>query len=104
MSKLDINIPHNLSTEEALARVQGLLQKLQKEQRDTIRDVSESWQGNEGQFSFSAKGFALAGKIRVEDKIVNIKSDLPFALSFFKSKIEDVIRGKAGELLNPDQQ
>ena len=103
MSKLDINIPHNLSTEEALTRIQGMLQKLQQEQKDTIRDVSESWHGNAGEFSFSAKGFALAGKIRVEDNAVNITSDLPFALSFFKGKIADVIREKAGDLLQSDK-
>jgi hypothetical protein len=100
MSKLDINIPHELPAEEALSRIQGLLQKLQHEQKDTIRDVAERWEGKRGEFSFSAKGFNLSGKIRVEDNAVNINSDLPFALSFFKSKIADVIKEKASELLH----
>jgi hypothetical protein len=99
MAKLDINIPHQLSRQEALERIQGMLRKLQAEQKDTIRDVSEKWDGNEGEFSFSAKGFDLSGRIRVEDNLVNIKGQLPFALSFFKNQISRVIEDKAGELL-----
>ena len=100
MAKLDIAIPHSLSQQEALIRIQGLLQKLQQEQKDTIRDVSETWNGNEGEFSFSAKGFDLAGKIRVEENRVSINGQLPFLLSFFKEKISEVIKEKADKLLS----
>jgi len=99
MAKLDITIPHSLPKEEALARVQGLLGKLQQEQKDFIKDVSEKWNGNEGEFSFSAKGFDLSGTITVEENNVNINGQLPFALSFFKGMISQVIKEKAGELL-----
>ncbi len=99
MAQLDITIPHGLPTQEALTRIQGLLKKLQLEQKDTIRDVSETWNGNEGEFSFSAKGFDLSGKIKVEENLVSINSKLPFALSFFKGKISQLIKEKAGELL-----
>lgn len=99
MAKLDIAIPHNLPPGEALTRIQGLLSKLQEEQRDTIRNVSEQWNGNEGEFSFSAKGFDLAGKITVEENQVSINGQLPFALSFFKGKISEVIKEKASKLL-----
>jgi len=94
MAKLDIAIPHNLPPEEALTRIQSLLSKLQEEQKDTIRNVSEQWNGNEGEFSFSAKGFDLAGTIRVEDNQVSINGQLPFALSFFKGQISQVIKEK----------
>jgi hypothetical protein len=99
MANLDITIPHSLPPQEALARIQGLLGKLQREQADTIRDVSEKWNGNEGEFSFSAKGFDISGKIKVEENLVSINGQLPFALSFFKGKISQVIKEKAGELL-----
>jgi hypothetical protein len=100
MAKLDITIPHNLSQGEALTRIQGLLKQLQEEQKDTIRNVSEQWNGNEADFSFSAKGFDLAGKIRVEENSVTINGQLPFALSFFKGAISNVIKEKAGKLLS----
>ena len=100
MATLDIAIPHNLPQQEALTRIRGLLEQLRKEQAGTISDVNETWNGNEGDFSFSAKGFDLAGKITVEENQVSINSQLPFALSFFKGKISEVIREKAGELLS----
>jgi hypothetical protein len=99
MAKLDITIPHALPRQEALARIQGLLKKLQEEQKDSIKDVSEKWNGNEGEFSFSAKGFDLSGTLKVEEKSVTINGQLPFALSFFKEMIGDLIKKKAGELL-----
>lgn len=100
MARLDITIPHELPQQEALTRIKGLLAKLQREQTGTISDVSEKWNGNEGEFSFSAKGFNLAGKIKVENDEVSINGQLPFALSFFKSKISQTIKEKAGELLS----
>lgn len=100
MAKLDITIPHGLPPHEALTRIQGLLAKLQREQKDTISNISEKWNGNEGEFSFSAKGFDLSGKIKVEENLISINGQLPFALSFFKSKISQAIKKEAGELLS----
>ncbi len=100
MANLDIAIPHNLPKQEALTRIQGLLGQLRKEQAGTISHVNETWNGNEGDFSFSAKGFDISGKITVEEDKVSINGQLPFALSFFKGKISQVIREKAGELLS----
>lgn len=102
MASLDITIPHQLPRQEALNRIRGLLQQLQKEQADTIKNVSEKWNDNEGEFSFTARGFDLAGKIKVEDNLVHIDGQLPFALSFFKGMIADVIKKKAGEILSKE--
>lgn len=100
MAKLDIIVPHALPQQEALTRIKGLLKKLQEEQKDTIKDVSEKWNGNEGEFSFSAKGFDLSGILKVAENSVIINGQLPFALSFFKGMISDVITKKAEELLS----
>lgn len=99
MSQLNIDIPHQLSQEEALARIKNLLSNLKEEQKDVISDVSENWQGPKGDFSFSAKGFNLAGNIEVNPSNVSINADLPFALSFFKGMIGNVITQKATALL-----
>lgn len=99
MAQVNIALPHSLPPQEALNRIQGLLKKLQHEQKDSIKDISETWNGNEGEFSFSAKGFDISGKIKVEENLVSIIGQLPFALSFFKGKISQLIKEKAGELL-----
>jgi|SRR6478735_6182645 len=99
MSSLNLNIPHKLSKEEALTRIKGLLSNLKEEQKNLVSDVQENWQDNKGNFSFKAKGFSLAGDIVVHDSNVQINSDLPFAVSFFKGMISDVITQKTKELL-----
>lgn len=100
MSSLNVKVPHQLSQEEALTRIKSMLTKLQQEQKGTIDNVSEKWEGNNGEFSFSAKGFNLSGEIRVGPSEVAIDGDLPFMLSFFKGKITDVIKEKATEVLS----
>lgn len=99
MALLNLNIPHNLSKEEALERVKSLLKNLQEEHKDTISNVKENWHGDKNDFSFSAKGFDLAGTIQVNPSDVEIQSDLPFALSFFKGMIGSMISQKASTLL-----
>jgi len=99
MSALNLTIPHNLSKEEALTRIKSLLSNLKEDKKDIVSDVQENWQDNKGNFSFKAKGFDLAGDIVVNDADVQINSDLPFAVSFFKGAISDMITKKTKELL-----
>ena len=99
MSALNLNIPHNLPQEEALARIKNLLTKLKEEQKDTISNVQENWQGNKNNFIFKAKGFDLSGNIIVNASDVEINSQLPFAVSLFKGAISDLITKKTKELL-----
>jgi hypothetical protein len=96
---MNISIPHQLSQEEALARVKGLLSKLKEEQAGRVSDVKEEWNDNTGDFQFSAQGFNLAGQIAVQPSSVDIQADLPFALTFFKSTIERMISEKVTELM-----
>ncbi len=99
MSQLDISVPHQLPQEEALSRVKNLLAQVQEDQKHLIDDLSEEWDGNNGTFNFNAKGFSLAGNIQVNPNDVTIQGDLPFMLSFFKGKIEEVIKNKAAAIL-----
>lgn len=99
MSDLNISIPHKLSSEEATSRIKKLLTNLREEHKDLIQNASEEWDGSNGKFGFSVKGFDLAGTIQVSDAAVDINAKLPFALSFFKGAISRVITDKASELL-----
>jgi hypothetical protein len=101
MSSIKINIPHQLSQEEALKRVKGLIGKFKTELGDSISNVSEEWEGETGQFGFSARGFDISGLIRVNDTSLDIDAKVPFAVSLFKGKIKQVIQEKASELLSP---
>jgi hypothetical protein len=99
MASLDISIPHNLSQADAMKRIKGLLEKVKREHSDKIGDLREQWTDNVGTFSLSAMGFSVAGTVTVTPTHVQLSGDLPFAASFFKSRIETTIRERATELL-----
>jgi len=99
MADLKLNIPHQLSTEEATARIKKLLTDLRNDHKDLVENAQEEWNGNAADFRFSVKGFDLAGKIAVSDNAVDINAKLPFAVSLFKGAISKVITDKANELL-----
>lgn len=97
---MNINIPHKLSNDEALSRIKTLLTKLKTEQKDVVSNVREEWNGNKGNFAFTAKGFDVEGVITVNEGMVDIDAKLPFALSLFKGAISKFIKDKAQDLLS----
>ena len=99
MSSIALQIPHQLSKEEAKQRIQKLLSNLKEEQRDIISHIEENWVGDDCNFNFTAKGFDVSGTLQVNPDHVDITGELPFALSFFKGMISDVIEQKAKTLL-----
>lgn len=99
MAALNINIPHNLTKDEALSRIKGLLQQVKEEQANVVSNVKENWQDDKGEFSFTAMGFDLSGLIDVKEDGIDINAELPFAVSLFKGKIKEIITEKATALL-----
>ncbi len=99
MANLNVNIPHELSQDEALSRIKNLLTKLKEEHKDMVSNVHEEWTDNKGKFAFTAKGFDIDGLISVNQGGVDIDAKLPFALSFFKGSIAKFISEKAQQLL-----
>ena len=99
MAKLNMSIPHRLSRDEALARIKGLLERLKQEYGNNISNLQESWNGNKGTFSFSAKGFNISGTLDVGTFAIRLSGNLPFAARFFKGRIEETIRTEARKLL-----
>ncbi len=99
MARLDFDIPHQLSQEEALTRIKTLLSETKKEHSDQIENLVENWEGNTGQFSFKARGFDLSGTLTVTPTAIELRGQVPFAVSLFKGKIKQLIGEKAGELL-----
>src|SRR3954451_255472 len=99
MPTINLSVPHHLSQDDAIKRIKQLLDKLKTEHADRISDLREDWAGNVGTFSFSALGFAVSGTAAVTPTDVQLSANLPFAASFFKTRIEETIRDRATELL-----
>ena len=99
MPKFNMTIGHNLSQDEALARIKGLLGEVKTEFADKVSNLKEDWSGNRGIFSFSAMGFNVSGVITVHESGVDLAGKFPFAALPFKGKIEATIRERAEKLL-----
>ena len=99
MAKLNMLISHKLSQDEALRRIKTLLGEVKNQFADKVSELCEEWNGNTGNFSFSAMGFFVSGILTVKTSEVELSGTLPFAASFFKGKIESTIRERAEKLL-----
>jgi hypothetical protein len=102
MASLEMNINHQLPQEEATQRIQSLLQRVKSQYGDMIKNLHEEWNGNKGSFRFTVAGFDVSGILNVKESTVELNGDLPFAASFFKSKIKSVIQQEAEKVLAKD--
>jgi hypothetical protein len=100
MPTLDIDIPHQLARDEALQRVKQLLEKTRQKAAGNIEELSEHWEGNTGHFRLTAKGFPISGTITVTSSAVELRGQVPFAVSLFKPAIVQAINKEAGALLS----
>lgn len=102
MAAFNLSIPHTLSPEEALSRIQSMLGEVRNEHADKIENLQEEWNGPNGTFSFTTKGFKISGVLSVTPKTIELNGQVPFAVSLFKGKITKLITEKATVLLrNP---
>ncbi|MBC7586967.1 MAG: polyhydroxyalkanoic acid system family protein [Chitinophagaceae bacterium] len=99
MASINISIPHSLTKEEVAAKTKNLLSSLKEKYAGMIDSVNEEWNGNQGKFNLSAKGFDVSGTMSINDSSIEIEGKMPMALSFFKGTIEKSIRNTVEEAL-----
>ena len=99
MPKLDLEIPHQLSADEAKARLTQFTEALQSKFQDQVSDLEQSWEGNDLIFGFKTFGIKIEGKISSLDNKLVLDGELPFAAMMFKGKIESEIREQLERLV-----
>jgi hypothetical protein len=99
MSGFHVSVPHTMSREAALARVQRLLDEVRENYAAHLTDVRGQWSENRLEFGFSATGLSVQGTLVVEEQIVLVSGRLPLAALFFRGKIEQTIRQELERLL-----
>ena len=99
MPSMTIVIPHQLTPEEAMSRIQNLLGEVKNDYGDRVSDLRETWTDTGGEFSFKAMGFSVSGTLRVKPGEVEMKGNYPLAAIPLKGKIESMIRDRATKLL-----
>lgn len=99
MPKTDINVSHALGKQEALTRLQGMLESVKENYGSQVSDLEESWTDDGGTFSFKAMGFKISGELAVSESDVRIDAEFPWAAKPFQGTIETAIRERAERLL-----
>ncbi|HME13027.1 MAG TPA: polyhydroxyalkanoic acid system family protein [Candidatus Acidoferrum sp.] len=95
MPNLKFSIPHKLTQDEALKRIQDAIAKAKAQNSGKVQDLQESWNGNVGTLSGSAMGHEASGTITVNPSDVAVDLALPAMAYFFKGTIE----GKMSEFM-----
>ena len=99
MPKFNLAVPHTLTKEDALERLQGFSQKLQEKYSDQLSDLEQQWSGDELQFSFKTFGFKIGGKLLVEENQIAVDGDLPIAAMMAKGKITSAIQEQLEKIM-----
>jgi putative polyhydroxyalkanoate system protein len=97
--KISMEIPHELSAEEAKQRIERKGEFLLSQFGDKVKDMSTTWAGNALSFGFKTLGMRIDGIVSVEDDKVSVNCDLPFAAMMFKGRIESEIRQQLERIL-----
>lgn len=99
MSGLIVSVPHRLSQDEALRRIQVTVAQTKAQYSDKINDLRESWSGYVGTFLVSAMNRQASGTVAVNPSEVTVQITLPLLAFGFKPMIESRIRDMLTRIL-----
>jgi hypothetical protein len=97
--KFHLEVPHNLTADEAKSRLERFVESLQAKFQDKVSDLTQSWNDNTLSFSFKTFGFKVGGAIASLEKKLDVSGDIPIAAMMFKGKIETEIREQLSRLM-----
>lgn len=99
MPKFSIEVPHQLTADDARGRLMRKAEFLQSRFGDQVKDMTQSWADNVLSFGFKTMGMRFDGTVGVEDERVVVNGDLPFAAMMFKGKIESELKQQLEQIL-----
>lgn len=89
MPKINLEIPHTLSAEDAKSRLERFIESMPQDQ---VKDVEQTWNENTLTFGFKTMGIKIAGDITAAENKMVVALEIPFAAMMFKGKIESEIK------------
>lgn len=99
MPSFQVIVNHDLGRETARQRVERLLELALSQYAAYLSDATGEWRGDELAFRFVASGLGINGTLVVEETQVAVGGPLPLAASFFRGRIEGMIRTELEKLL-----
>jgi putative polyhydroxyalkanoate system protein len=96
---LIVLVPHRLGRQEARRRLDGGIDRLQRELRALLSGLDYHWQGDILNFSASAMWQRITGRIEVLDDAARVEIELPWMMQFLRDTITKRVRGRGVALL-----
>jgi hypothetical protein len=95
MPKFSIVVDHTIARDDAVERLRAHFEESKKEVANQVSNVSENWdEAGNLDFSFSAMGFSISGRMETEDSQVKVNGELPFAALPFRGALENQIASR----------
>lgn len=92
MPGFSTEVPHTLGKDAALDKLKGFLAQVKERYPREISEIHGDWADNILTYSLTTFGIKVDGTLVVEDDVVKMEGNLPFAAMMFKGKISDSIR------------
>lgn len=92
MPGFNTEVSHNLGRDAAVEKLKGFLEQVQERYPKQISEVDGSWSDNVLSYEFTTFGIKVDGTLTVEEEVVKMEGNLPFAAMMFKGKISDSIK------------
>lgn len=95
---MQIQIPHNGTKEQAIARVKQLIEESRGKIQEQAGDLKEEWNDNVLTYAFSAQGQHISGTLTIGDSEYDLYAKLPLAMRLFEGTIERMIKQEVEKL------
>lgn len=100
MPKFNLEIPHELTAEEAKSRLERFAESMESKFGDKASDVRQSWNDNTLSFGFKTFGIKITGEMESLDKQLLVRGELPLTAMMFKGKIESEMKQLLGRYMS----
>lgn len=104
MADLTASIPHQLTRTEAKRRIQEQIGVARQQYGSMLTNVKETWNGDTMDFSLTAVGQAISGRLTVDDQAVHVSVALPWLLRMMAKTIKPKIEEQGRILLCQEKQ
>lgn len=100
MPSYEFSVPHSLTREQAVEKLQHFTDRLKEKMGDQVSDLEQTWEGDRTTFGFTTFGFRITGSVDVQDDAVHVEGELPFAAAMFKGKIVSEFKEQLDKVLS----
>jgi hypothetical protein len=92
MPGFNTEVSHGLGKDAAVEKLKGFLDQVKARYPKEISQIEGTWDENVLNYAFTTFGIKVDGTLTVEDQVVRMEGNLPFAAMMFKGKISDSIK------------